>query len=157
MTFPCQASFDFGNPDRSGSGSSGNRFVGLSHIAGKEIRYDLVVVTSTVPSVRAVITLLTDLEHSRWPNRAPYMPHVVVGDPGPRKGRISGNTLTEHYLGVLVADAPDEIPPGGTAEITLRLMYWPGEKYEQLIRGATFTVREGPKIVGFGQVLAANA
>jgi hypothetical protein len=36
-------------------------------------------------------------------------------------------------------------------------MYWPGEKYEQLIPGATFTVREGPKIVGFGQVLAANA
>ena len=36
-------------------------------------------------------------------------------------------------------------------------VYWPGEKYEQLIPGATFTVREGPKIVGFGQVLAANA
>jgi hypothetical protein len=75
-----------------------------------EIRYDLVVVTSAVPSVRAVITLLPDLEHSRWPNRARYMPHVVVGDPGQRKARISGNTLTEHYLGVLVADAPDEIP-----------------------------------------------
>ena len=84
------------------------------------------------------------------------MPHVVVGDPGQREARISGNTITEHDLGVLVTDAPDEIPPGGTAEITLRLMYWPGEKYEQLVAGATFTVREGPKIAGFGQALSAN-
>ena len=28
-------------------------------------------------------------------------------------------------------------------------MCWPEEKYEQLIPGATFTLREGPKIVGF--------
>jgi hypothetical protein len=84
------------------------------------------------------------------------MPHVVVGDPGQREPRISGNTIIEHYLGVLVADAPDEIPPGGSAEITLRLMYWPDEKYEQLVPGATFTVREGPKIVGFGRVLSVK-
>ena len=84
------------------------------------------------------------------------MPHVVLGDPAQREARISGNTITEHDLGVLVADAPDEIPPGGSAEITLRLMYWPGENYEQLVPGATFTVREGPKIVGFGRVLSAN-
>jgi hypothetical protein len=75
-----------------------------------EIEYDLIVAT-TVPSVRAVITLLPNLEHPRWPNRGRYMPHVVVGDPGQREERISGNTITEHYLGVLVADAPDEIPP----------------------------------------------
>lgn len=83
------------------------------------------------------------------------MPHVVVGDPRQREAKISGNTITEHYLGVLVADAPDEIPPGGTAEVTLRLMYWPGETYEQLLPGATFTVREGPTIIGFGRVLSA--
>jgi hypothetical protein len=84
------------------------------------------------------------------------MPHVVVGDPGQREARTSGNTITEHYLGLWVADAPDEIPPGGSAEITLRLMYWPEEKYEELVPGATFTIREGPKIVGFGRVLSAN-
>ena len=33
------------------------------------------------------------------------MPHVVVGDPGQREARISGRTITEYYLGVLVADA----------------------------------------------------
>jgi len=31
------------------------------------------------------------------------MPHVVIGDPGQREARISGSTITEHYLGVLVA------------------------------------------------------
>ena len=109
---------------------------------------------NTTPSVRAIITLLPDLERPRWPNRGRYMPHLVVGDPGQREARISRNTITEHYLGVLVADAPDEFPPDGTAEVTVRLMYWPDEKYEQLVPGATFTVREGAKIVGFGKVLS---
>jgi len=113
-----------------------------------EIEYDLIVAT-TVPSVRAIITLLPDLEHPRWPNRERYMPHVVVGDPAQREAKILGNTITEHYLGVLLADGPDEIPPGGGAEVTLRLMYWPDEIYEQLVPGATFTIREGPKIIGF--------
>jgi len=63
--------------------------------------------------------------------------------------------MTEHHLGVWGAEAPDEIAPGDTAEITMRLMYWPEEKYDQLIPGAMFTVREGPKIVGFGRVVSA--
>jgi hypothetical protein len=110
----------------------------------------------TVPSVRAVVTLLPNLDHGRWPNRGHYMPHVVVGDPEQREAKVAGHTITERYLGVWFADAPDEIPPGGTAEITLRLMYWPEEKYEELVPGATFTLREGPKIVGFGRVLHAS-
>ena len=89
------------------------------------------------------------------PNLGSYVPHVVVIQ-GSAKHGFTCNTITEHYLGVLIADAPDEIPPAGTAEITLRLMYWPEETYEQLIPGATFTLREGPKIVGYGRVLAAN-
>jgi hypothetical protein len=82
------------------------------------------------------------------------MPHIVIGDPGQRQAQIRGNTTTEHYLGVLVADAPDEMSPGGSAEVTLYLMYWPEEKYAGVVAGATFTLREGPKIVGFGQVLS---
>jgi hypothetical protein len=57
----------------------------------EEIRYDLVVVTSVLPSVRASITLLPDLEYSRSPNRERYMLHVVLGDPGQRQARITGN------------------------------------------------------------------
>jgi len=119
-----------------------------------EIEYDLIV-APCVPSVRAVITLLPTLDNPRWPNRARYMPHIVVGDPGQREAKTVGNTITEHYLGVLVADAPDEIPPGGNAELTLRLMYWPDETYDELTPGTTFTIREGPKIVGFGRILSA--
>ena len=81
------------------------------------------------------------------------MPHIVVGDPSQREAKTSGNTITEHYLGVLVTDAPDEMAPGATAEITLCLMYWPDENYGEVLPGATFTVREGPTVVGFGRVL----
>jgi hypothetical protein len=81
------------------------------------------------------------------------MPHVVVGDPGQRQARMPGMTPTEDYLGVLVTEGLDEIAPGATAEVTLRLMYWPGVNYEQLVTGATFTLREGARIIGFGHVL----
>ena len=122
---------------------------------GNRIEYALVVAT-TVPSVRAVITFLPNLGHPPWPNRGRYMPHIV-GDPGERKAKMSGNTIIEHYLGFLVADAPDEIPPGGTVEVSLELMYWSGERYEEFVPGATFTLREGPKIVGFGRVLSVKS
>ena len=64
-----------------------------------------------------------------------------------------GNSLTEKYLGVWVTEAPDELSPGHTSEVTLKLMYWPEEKYTDVKAGATFTLREGPNIVGFGKVL----
>lgn len=82
------------------------------------------------------------------------MPHIVVGDPEQRVARVRGNTIAEHYLGVLVADAPDEMVPGKTAEVALYLVYWPEEKYDHVRTGATFTLREGPRVVGFGQVLS---
>jgi hypothetical protein len=34
-------------------------------------------------------------------------------------------------------------------------MYWPNVSYDSLVPGATFTVREGPHIVGFGIVKTA--
>jgi hypothetical protein len=81
------------------------------------------------------------------------MPHIVVGDPSQREAQIgAGNLLTERYLGVWVKDAPDELSPGESADVTLVLMYWPEEKYEDVRPGVSFTLREGPKIVGFGHV-----
>lgn len=65
---------------------------------------------------------------------------------------MRGNELTEHYLGVWVTDAPDELSPGHSAVVTLILMYWPDEPYLDVIPGATFTLREGGNIVGFGSV-----
>ncbi len=108
----------------------------------------------TLPRVRAAIMMLSELEHSRWPNRGLYMPHIVIGNPRQREAQMSGNTISERYLGVLVEGAPDEMIPGKAAEVTLRLMYWPEERYDGVVTGATFTLREGPKVVGFGHSLS---
>jgi hypothetical protein len=108
-----------------------------------------------LPSVRARITMLPELEHSRWPNRGRYMPHIVVGDPSQRQTAIdSENRITEKYLGILVDDATEELAPGQTVNVTLVLMYWPDETYAEVVPDAWFTLREGPKIVGFGQVIS---
>jgi hypothetical protein len=85
------------------------------------------------------------------------MPHVVIGDPEQREAIKIGNNLTENYLGVCVTDAPDELSPGQTSEVTLKLMYWPEERYQNVKAGATFTLREGPNIIGFGTVLNSIA
>jgi hypothetical protein len=85
------------------------------------------------------------------------MPHIVIGDPSQREAHVSdGNLLTESYLGVWVKDAPDEWRPGQTAEVTLALMYWPDEQYQDVVPQATLTLREGPKIVGFGHVFSTS-
>jgi hypothetical protein len=85
------------------------------------------------------------------------MPHIVLGDPQQREAASVGNNLTEKYLGVWITDAPDELSPGHTSEVTLKLMYWPEEKYTDVKSGATFTLREGPNIIGFGKVLTSVA
>ena len=104
-----------------------------------------------VPSVRATMTMLPD--KMRYPNRARYMPHIVLGDPSQREAVIGPkNTIAERYLGVVVSDAPDELVPGESVEVALQLMYWPEEQYEGVVPGATFTLREGPTIIGFGTI-----
>jgi hypothetical protein len=79
------------------------------------------------------------------------MPHVVIGEPSQREAHISpNNVVTEQYLGVWITDAPVELLPGKPSEVNLTLMYWPAEKYEGLVPGATFTVREGPNMLDLG-------
>jgi len=43
---------------------------------------------------------------------------------------------------------------GVTAEVKLALMYAPEVSYTGVEPGATFTLREGPEIVGYGLVLS---
>src|SRR5580698_7243129 len=96
-----------------------------------------------LPLVRATITLLEDLATSRWPHRARFMPHIVVGDPTQRDAcRGPGNVLSERYLGVWFTESSNELAPGKTNEVTLCLMYWPEEQYEGVVAGAIFTIRE---------------
>jgi hypothetical protein len=83
------------------------------------------------------------------------MPHIVIGNPEQREVIQIGNNLIENYLGVWITDAPNELSPGKTSEVTLKLIYWPEESYKDVKAGATFTVREGPNIIGFGTVLSS--
>jgi hypothetical protein len=84
------------------------------------------------PSVRAEITMLSG--KTRYPNRSRYMPHMVLGDPSQREAIIKPNhTIDEHYLGIWIADSPDELLPEKSVEVEFKLMYWPQERTSELL------------------------
>lgn len=58
----------------------------------------------------------------------------------------------EIYLGVTFVRGPEQIVAGELFLAELELMYWPNIKYEALVPGATFEIREGPHTVGYGAV-----
>jgi len=60
--------------------------------------------------------------------------------------------MTENYLGVMLVGGPDTMEPGDTADVKMALMYFPEQSYNEVQPGATFTVREGPLIVGHGVI-----
>jgi len=116
---------------------------------------------SDIPEIEAEVTFLTPEEGGR---RKPldlsaglYRPHVVIGDPNQRRAVIrDGNFIDEEYLGVQFKPAADPYLPGTPRVVTLQLIYYPRFRYDGLVPGATFTVREGPRIVAFGHVLEAQ-
>jgi hypothetical protein len=61
--------------------------------------------------------------------------------------------IQEDYLGVAFVTGPSEYVAGSPGKFTLELMYYPRVEYDALRKGATFTVREGGKVVGFGRVI----
>jgi len=81
-----------------------------------------------------------------------YRPHIVIGPESQRVATHEGNRLTENYLGVMFVGGPDTMEPGDTANVKLALMYFPEYPYEEVQPGVTFTVREGPLIVGYGVI-----
>jgi hypothetical protein len=110
----------------------------------------------SVPTIRASLTLLPELDRGRNTLWHAYRPHIVIGPPDQRQARIEGNTLVERYQGVMLLDEYLRIEPGNTVEVTMALAYYqqPDTLYEDVVPGATFTVREGPNIVGYGVVLS---
>ncbi len=88
-----------------------------------------------------------------------YRPHFVIGNPEQAKAVVDpGNVLTEQYLGVQFEDGPDEFAYGEEIIVLARLLYWEGAPngfYDGLVPGATFTIREGARIVGQGVVLGS--
>ena len=85
-----------------------------------------------------------------------YRPHLVVGDAAQRVAvtAADGRTLVEDYLGVGFLGTGMCLDPGRSHEVQLLLLYHPEVNYEALQLGATFTIREGGHIVGFGEVTA---
>lgn len=83
-----------------------------------------------------------------------YRPHVVVGDVRQRQAIVgSDRVCREAYLGVQFRHAELVLAPGASASVWMDLMYYPTVGYERLQPGATFTIREGHKVVGYGTVL----
>ena len=62
------------------------------------------------------------------------------------------DVVAEDYLSVMFEEGPDEAHIGEECNVVLILLFFPYEGYNKLIPGVTFTIREGAKIVGFGQV-----
>ena len=85
-----------------------------------------------------------------------YRPHIVLGPPTQRTTLLKDGMPVEEYLGVTVADGPESVAPGQTAEANLVLIYHPEVPYKGVRPGATFTIREGHKVVGYGTVLARS-
>lgn len=107
----------------------------------------------TVPVVQATVTLLRELTRGRRGlSRGDYRPHIVMGPQTQRVAIRDGNRFTENYLGVMFVGGPDTLEPGETADVKLALMYFPEYPYDEVQSGATFTIREGPLVVGCGVI-----
>ena len=110
-----------------------------------------------VPSISAVVTFLLPEEGGRpTPVRDAwgYRPHLVVGDPSQRKAIVTaGRECTESYLGVGFDGNGALLVAGQPHTVTLSLIYFPDVDYSALVAGATFTIREGGFVVGFGHVV----
>lgn len=109
---------------------------------------------SAVPAVRAKVTLLPETPAPKYTASGQYRPHIVLGPITQRSVVVDGRTLVETYIGVAFVGGPEKLNPGETAEVELALMYYPNSIYDGVKSGATFTVREGAAIVGYGAVLS---
>src|SRR6202043_802674 len=93
-----------------------------------------------IPSVRAEITMLSG--KLRYPNRSRYMPHIVLGDPSQLEANIKpDHTIDERYLGVWIADSPDELLPEKPVKVEFKLMYWPMSDTSALVRRNVYFAR----------------
>jgi len=116
----------------------------------------------TLPTINAELTFLSDIGSSQLETprilNEKYRPHLVVGSPKQRLVIVKPGTNenTEHYLGVNFKQGPQNYKADEMIKAELNLVYYPEELYVELQPGATFTIREGGKIVGYGTVITRN-
>lgn len=87
-------------------------------------------------------------------NSSLYRAYLVVSDPNRRVACKAGEnrTLTEDYLAVSFSGEGGPMLPNQPYDVRILLIFYPHPAYGALVSGATFTIREGPKIVGYGRV-----
>src|SRR5438477_6690952 len=112
---------------------------------------------SAEPTIEAEVTFLSPesggRSHPPDLSAACYKPHLVVPPLEVRTAMYEGGFCVELYLGVVFISGPVQPAAGQPNRVTLLLGYYPEVDYTALRDGATFTIREGVKIVGFGRVL----
>jgi len=82
-----------------------------------------------------------------------YRPHIVIGDPAQKEAIVgTDRVVAEEYLGVAFASGPTPVPIGEEIQVHMMLIYWPDFDYRKVLPGATFTLREGARIVGHGRI-----
>lgn len=86
-----------------------------------------------------------------------YRPHIVLQSRDVRQAKIELQDglrqCVESYLGISFWDGPTPIPVSRPFMATLHLDYAPNAVYDSVMPDATFTIREGHKIIGHGKVL----
>ena len=122
---------------------------------------------SRLPHAKAKLTFLPHAEGGRkivppaeFLRSLKYRPHIVIGDPKQRKMRDSVLSKAQliyegdgEYLGVVLSDVDREPKEGEVVVVELAFMYFPQVSYRDVVPGATFTLREGARILGFGQII----
>ncbi len=110
----------------------------------------------TISAFNAVVTLIPEAKRNRVIREGRYMPHIVMGDPDQRKATVKpGLGIDEEYIGVRFAGGPETLEIGVPTQVILELLYMPVEEFSKITPGATFTLREGSTIVGFGYAVDA--
>ena len=108
------------------------------------------------PTITASVTFLAQAEggRSKCPKDSPlYRPHLVIGNPNHRVALTDEHgDGVEHYLGVQFTGKGTDLVFGVEHKVTLKLIYHANVDYSALREGATFTIREGGRIVSFGRV-----
>ena len=107
--------------------------------------------------VEIEVTFIPSSEGGRaiWPamfTGGGYRPHLVLGDPNQRQAIMEGNYILETYLAIAFWQGPDRVEEGVPFICDVVLMGYHHPCYDGVRPGATFTVREGAKIVGYGVV-----
>ena len=109
------------------------------------------------PSADAVVTFLTTEDGGR---RTPpdlssgiYRPHIVIQSPDVRAAIVDDDGVCrEPYQGVVFMGGPSEYRLGAPTRVSMELCYFPDVQYDDVVPGATFTIREGHQVVAHGHI-----